>query len=157
MRCTCRPSSPVRDSCICSYLGAISGHDASRLSLRSHAACAGSCKPERHPAMLLCCIHVSTCPVLQSISILQSFRSSLIREGLLKYPRVFVQPNCNSITGTNVAELQRIVTDLSGEVIQSESKRCLVLKPADLGQIEQLLFTAYTMVCPGSWTCIRPV
>lgn len=58
----------------------------------------------------------------QSISILQSFRSSLIREGLLKYPRVFVQPNCNSITGTNVAELQRIVTDLSGEVIQSESQ-----------------------------------
>ena len=36
-----------------------------------------------------------------------------------------LQPNCNSITGTNVAELQRIVTDLSGEVIQSESKRCL--------------------------------
>ena len=49
--------------------------------------------------------------MLQSISILQSFRSSLIREGLLKYPRVFVQPNCNSITSTNVAELQRIVTE----------------------------------------------
>ena len=94
--------------------------------------------------------------VLQSISILQSFRSSLIREGLLKFPRVFVQPNCNSITGTNVAELQRIVTDLSGEVIQSESKRCLVLKPADIGHTEGFVSTTYTMTCPGSWICIRP-
>lgn len=94
--------------------------------------------------------------MLQSISILQSFRSSLIREGLLKYPRVFVQPNCNSITGTNVAELQRIVTDLSGEVIQSESKRCLCPKPAESSLMKVLVHSSSKNL---SWQLagIRPV
>ena len=59
---------------------------------------------------LLCC--------LQSLTVMQAFRSTLMRAERLHNPVVHFDASC----GSQAYELQRMVTDLQGEVAQSASK-----------------------------------
>ena len=76
----------------------------------------------------LCSAIICACFATQNVHIWSSIRSALHREGYLKPVKIHIHPSC----GGQSEQLQRIVTEMGGEVAMSASKAVLMQAPSRL-------------------------